>query len=80
MERSPWAPPGMFTVTCEEGMSGAARSKVSVVGFVCTHLPETLGVTVGAACLRATGAEKVSEMVAFDATFWVPAAGVADFR
>ena len=80
VECRPLAPPGMFTVTCEAGMSGEARSNVSVVGFVCTHLPETLGVTVGAAFLSATGAENVSEMVVFDATFCVPAAGVADVR
>ena len=42
-----------------------------MVAFVCTHLPAMAGVSVGAAFCSETGAENVSEMVVFAATFCV---------
>ena len=51
-----------------------------MVAFVCTHLPAMSGVSVGAASCSDTGAENVSEMVVFGATFCAPGAGVVDAR
>ncbi len=50
------------------------------MALVRTHLPAMSGETVGAVRRRVTGAENVSEIVVFGATFWAPGAGVAVFR
>ena len=47
-----------------------------MVRVVCTHLPATFGVTVGATLCSDTGAENVNEMVVFGATFCIPAGGL----
>src|ERR1700722_18502434 len=70
----------MVTTICADGMSGEARAYVSVVALLCTHFPATVGVSTGAAWRSDTGAEKVSEIVVFAATFCAPAAGLVDCR
>ena len=51
-----------------------------MVAFVCTHLPAMSGLSVGAPSCSDTGAENVSEMVAFGATFCSPGSGLVDAR
>ena len=70
----------MVTTTWEEGMRGESRAYDSVVAFVRTHLPAICGESTGAAWCSDTGAEKVSEIVAFGATFCSPGAGLLVFR
>ncbi len=50
------------------------------MALVCTHLPAMSGVSCGAAWCSDTGAENVSEMVVFGATFCAPADGMVVFR
>ena len=50
------------------------------MALVCTHLPAMSGESIGDARRRETGAENVSEIWVFGATFWAPGAGVVVFR
>ena len=46
------------------------------MGFVWTHVPAMSGDTTGVALCSETGAENITEMVVFGATFWAPEVGL----